>query len=126
MGCAFSVQSVGRFVWTTEEEMQAMADSLNIPLDLFKRKYTRRRFNRYSLIEKRAENNACVFLKDKKCMVYKVRPKQCRTFPWWKSNLNSEESWKIASLSCEGINDKAPVVPYSEIVQLLSLNDQDS
>jgi len=35
-----------------------------------------------------------VFLKDKQCTVYPVRPAQCRTFPWWKENLSSKEAWR--------------------------------
>jgi uncharacterized protein len=106
------------FVWVTLEEMEKIASHLGISLAQFKRKYVRQRHNRYALIEKRAENHACIFLEDSKCSIYPARPSQCRTYPWWKENLNSEESWKIASLFCEGINDEAPVVPYSQIVQL--------
>lgn len=40
------------YVWVTEEEMSKMADFLKITKDLFKRKYTRQRDNRYALIEK--------------------------------------------------------------------------
>ncbi len=103
------------FVWLTLEEMEAIAKHLDITLDLFKRKYVRMRNNRYSLIEKKSKNNACVFLEENKCQIYQARPKQCRTFPWWKENLNTEESWKLAAIDCEGINDQAPLVPLSEI-----------
>lgn len=108
------------FVWVTLEEIQAIAHQLNMSVDLFKRKYIRMRNNRYSLIEKKSQNNACIFLEGKKCQIYQTRPSQCRTFPWWKENLNSEESWKLAATECEGINDQAPLVPLSEIVQLSS------
>ncbi len=106
------------FVWVDEEEIAAMADFLHISVAAFKIKYIRRRDNRYALVEKKSQNNACIFLKDKKCLVYKARPKQCSTFPWWNELLKSEESWRFAAQSCEGINDSAPLVPYSQIVQL--------
>lgn len=107
------------FVWITKEEISAMADFLNIPVELFKRKYIRSRDNRYALIEKKTANGdyECIFLKDKKCQVYKARPTQCRTFPWWKENLTTEESWKLAAKECEGISINAPLVPYSQIEQ---------
>ena len=114
------------YVWVSEEEMCAMAAVLKISVDQFKRKYTRQKFNRYALIEKKSLTNAgdfdCIFLKDKKCQIYQARPSQCRTFPWWQENLNSEESWKLAKNECEGINDDAPVVPYEQIIQLLRSN----
>lgn len=116
------------YVWVTEDEMHAMAVQLNIPLDLFVRKYVRQRDNRYALIEKKNASGEydCIFLKDKKCQVYQVRPSQCRTFPWWKENLDTEESWKRAALGCEGINDQAPLVPYEEIECLKQENPKSS
>lgn len=116
------------YVWVTADEMQKIADLLNIPLDLFKRKYTRQSGNKYSLIEKKTHtnDNDCIFLKDKKCTIYQARPKQCRTFPWWKENLQSEESWKFAAKECEGINDESPIVPFDEIQKQLNINSQNS
>lgn len=107
------------FIWVSKEEISAMAAFLNISQELFKRRYIRSRDNRFALIEKKTDAGdvACVFLKDKKCEVYQSRPAQCRTFPWWKENLNTEESWKLAAEGCEGINMDAPLIPYSEIVQ---------
>lgn len=109
------------FVWVSEEEMQAMADTLDISLELFKKKYVRHRDNRYALVERKTKGGDydCIFLKDKKCEVYQARPQQCRIFPWWPENLKSEESWQSAAQECEGINPDAPLIPYSEIVKSL-------
>jgi Fe-S-cluster containining protein len=109
------------YVWVTKEEMSAIAMFLNVSIELFKRKYVRQRDNRYALVEKKSENNACIFLKNKKCAVYQVRPAQCRTYPWWRENLNSKESWDLAAQSCEGINDEASLVPYDQIEKSLHL-----
>jgi uncharacterized protein len=118
------------YIWVDEGEMAAMAKILGITVDLFKRRYTRQRDNRYALTEKKSQNQFltqdgydCVFLKDKKCQVYQSRPSQCRTYPWWKENLNSEESWKLAAKECEGINDQSPVVPFEQIIDTLKMND---
>lgn len=114
-GCGKCCTGQPGYVWVTKEEIQAIATHLSIPADLFMRKYVRQKDNRYALIEKRNDNFSCVFLKDKKCEIYQVRPKQCRTYPWWQQNLNSSESWKLAATDCEGINDEAPLVPFEEI-----------
>jgi Fe-S-cluster containining protein len=123
-GCGKCCTGASGFVWVTEPEMQAIADVLQIPLDLFKRKYTRQKNNAYSLIEKKALNGDfdCVFLKDNKCQVYQARPTQCKTFPWWPQNLNSEESWKGVAQECEGIHDKAPIIPLAHIEEQKQLN----
>lgn len=107
------------YVWVTEQEIASMAKLLNIPVDLFKRQYLRQRNNRYALVEKKSQNHDCIFLKGKKCTIYQARPAQCRTFPFWKENLNSEESWKLAAEACEGIHDQAPLIPYQIIQELL-------
>ena len=113
-------------VWVSDKEMTAIAEFLKISLGLFKRKYVRLREKSYALVEMKSQNHDCVFLKDKKCSIYPVRPVQCRTYPWWQENLNSGESWKLAAESCEGINEEAPVVPYSQIVQLISTNENNN
>ena len=99
--------------------MLAMANTLGISLDLFKKRFVRQRDNRYALVERKSKNGDydCIFLKDKKCGVYQARPSQCRTFPWWPENLKSEESWQSAAQECEGIRPDAPLIPYSEIAK---------
>lgn len=113
------------YVWVTEEEMNSIAKLLNIPFDAFKKKYVRQSGNRYALVERKSINNEydCIFLKDKKCTVYQARPRQCRTFPWWQQNLNSEESWRLAAEYCEGISEDAPIVPYEHIEEQLRSNN---
>ena len=106
------------YVWVEEEEMAAMAAALEISLELFKKRYIRSCHGRLALIEKKAPNGDydCIFLKEKRCQVYQARPVQCRTFPWWKHNLSSPESWKLAAQECEGINDEAPLWSYEKIL----------
>ncbi|HEV8050891.1 MAG TPA: YkgJ family cysteine cluster protein, partial [Parachlamydiaceae bacterium] len=78
---------------------------------------------RYALVEKK--NYDCIFLKDKKCSVYPVRPTQCRTFPWWMQNLATPEDWKEAAKFCEGISDDAPLVSIDIIESQLNLDKTD-
>jgi uncharacterized protein len=40
---------------------------------------------------------------DNGCAVYPVRPMQCRTFPFWFSNLRSIERWRKIAQACPGI-----------------------
>lgn len=120
--CGKCCTGTSGFVWVTEEEISSMATALNISIKAFKIKYIRNRDNRLALVEKKNISGGfdCIFLKNKKCEVYQARPKQCRSFPWWPEHLNSEESWKLAALDCEGINDQAPIVPYSEITEIVN------
>lgn len=71
--------------------------------DAFIRKYTRQVGHRFSLIEKPWGDgeHACIFFAGQ-CMIYDVRPKQCRTFPFW-SRYRSK--WHLQELldECPGI-----------------------
>ncbi|HCA49055.1 MAG TPA: hypothetical protein DEP12_01530, partial [Planctomycetaceae bacterium] len=36
------------------------------------------------------------------CSVYHARPIQCRTWPFWDSNLKNEKSWEATCKECPG------------------------
>ena len=116
------------YAWVTDEEITAIAQHLNLPLDKFERRYVRQVDDRKALLEypqiENPQNYDCVFLKDKKCQIYPVRPKQCRTFPWWPQNLKSEEDWREAAQRCEGISFEAPLVPFEKIQEQLAIHQK--
>lgn len=108
------------YVWVSEAEIQALANHLHLSTKEFAKQFLRYVDGRYALLEtpsnlEKPSNYDCIFLKDKKCQVYTVRPTQCRTFPWWAQNLASPEDWEAAASYCEGISSNAPLVPLSEI-----------
>ena len=49
-------------------------------------------------------NGDCVFFdsETRKCQVYEARPRQCRTWPFWTSNLKSPEAWEETCRVCPG------------------------
>jgi len=102
-------------VWLKEDDIEALCKELKLEREEFLRLYTRTAYGLTSLLE-RPRTYDCVFLEGKKCKVYKARPKQCRTFPWWPEHLSSPEAWKQAASRCEGINHpEAPIVPFEKI-----------
>lgn len=96
------------FVWVTPAECERIAEALNLPVDVFIRDHTRRTVSgRRSLLEHR--NGDCEFLDrlpggKTRCSIHGVRPVQCRTWPFWRSNLDSPESWTATGQGCPGIN----------------------
>lgn len=119
-GCGQCCTGAPGYVWITIDEIIAAAAFLNISADQFKIRYVRKVGDRYSLTEYKKSFD-CIFLKDKKCQIYSVRPEQCRTFPWWLQNLKSEYDWNNASKNCEGINHPdASTVPYEHIQEQFS------
>ena len=75
---------------------------------------------RTSIIE-HAVTKDCIFLKkidgQKKCGIYSVRPQQCRTWPFWTSNLSSPNTWNQAGQSCGGIN-RGRLYSFEEIEKI--------
>lgn len=101
-----------------------MAQYLNLSVADFGKKYLRKVGGRYSLLED-AKNFDCVFLKEKKCTIYPVRPTQCRTYPWWPCQLKSEKEWVEAADFCEGINHPdAETIPFEKIEEQRKLQEK--
>lgn len=124
-GCGGCCTGAPGYIWVSLKEIEDIASFLNLTIDAFAKKYLREVNNRYSLLE-RPGNFDCVFLKDKKCEIYSVRPKQCRTFPWWAQNLKDEKSWKEASLFCEGMRNNGPLVPFETIQEQFRIQESES
>jgi len=114
-GCGECCTGAPGYVWIDEKEIAEMAKFLNISAEEFVKKYTRKVNGGISLNE-HPTNYDCVFLKEKKCLVYGARPHQCKAFPWWPDHLRSKKEWKEAAKRCEGINHAdAPLVTLGEI-----------
>ena len=90
------------YVWISGPEAIAMAGFLSMAVAAFDQRYCRRVGDRTSLIEK--DNGDCVFWERTiGCIVYPVRPSQCRTFPFWKQNISSDAAWKALAARCPGV-----------------------
>jgi uncharacterized protein len=54
------------------------------------------------------------------CTVYPVRPKQCRTWPFWESNLQSPDDWNRTAEGCPGCN-RGDLIPVEEITRRMKV-----
>ncbi len=71
------------YIWVSPKEIKEIASFLKIDEEIFKKRFLIKVGYRYSIKEKPYKNGfACIFF-DKGCSIYEVRPKQCRTFPFW-------------------------------------------
>jgi len=62
----------------------------------------------------------CPFLgRNGHCRIYAVRPRQCRTYPWWPELISSRAAWQDEARRCEGMNH-GEVVPLERIVRALA------
>lgn len=90
------------YVWVVNEEIDALAAQMQLTTDEFERLYVRRVGIRRSL--KEYPDGDCILLdpQTRKCTVYEARPRQCRTWPFWDSNLRTPEDWQHACEVCPG------------------------
>jgi Fe-S-cluster containining protein len=90
------------YVWVNKEEIHQIAELVGMSLEAFEAKYVRKVGVRKSLIE--YENGDCVFFdtQARKCTVYEARPRQCRTWPFWDSNVRTEDAWQQTCEVCPG------------------------
>ena len=72
------------FIWVDFEEIEAIAEHLKIEFSRMVRQYVRREEGRFSLkeIQRKQGDYACIFFQEG-CQIYEVRPKQCRSYPFW-------------------------------------------
>jgi Fe-S-cluster containining protein len=103
-------------VWVNKAEIQALAATLAISVAEFEQKYVRQVGMRKSLVE--YANGDCVFLdaSSRGCTVYGARPRQCRTWPFWDSNVRTPEAWAHTCEVCPG-SGKGNLVPVEEVLK---------
>ncbi len=126
-GLSFSCTQCGNccsgspgYVWFDDDEAAVMASAFKLSVDEFRAKYARNYRGRWTLIETVREGKYdCVFLRRDEagkalCSIYKIRPQQCKTWPFWPELLASKAAWKEASRRCPGM-DTGKLYPVEQV-----------
>ena len=107
-------------------DLRRMAECLNMSDADFFQKYCEvvdlRLVKRVSLVAD--SSGACVFLGKNGCELYEHRPLQCRSFPFWSTNLMDADCWQEAADTCRGIN-QGRLWSAEEISQCLEEREHD-
>lgn len=104
------------YVWVDAREAAGLADHLGLKLGDFGHRYLRLVGNRLALVD--GPDGACVFWQDG-CTVYPARPRQCRTFPFWREHLVDERAWEAVAEESPGVH-RGRRYSREEIDRLLS------
>ncbi len=91
------------YVWVNKQEIQQLAAQMGMASQQeFEDQYVRRIGIRKSLRE--FPNGDCVFFdtESRRCSVYQARPRQCRSWPFWDSNLRDPAAWEDTCRICPG------------------------
>lgn len=106
-------------VETSATERSAIRTYLNLSAAWFRRRYLVR-VDAGSLGIRLEQNGRCPFLAaSNRCRIYSVRPRQCRTYPWWPELIENKSDWSTEARRCEGMNRGARV-PLSTIERNLA------
>jgi Fe-S-cluster containining protein len=117
--CGHCCTGAPGYVWVNDKEIQAIADFLHEPIAATTALHTRIEHDSRSLREK--ANGDCVFYdKAAGCTIYSVRPGQCRTWPFWESNLKSPQTWQRTCDVCPG-SGQDDLIPVEEITRRLNV-----
>ncbi|QDV64217.1 YkgJ family cysteine cluster protein [Crateriforma conspicua] len=100
--CGYCCSGDPGFVFVNHDEIRDMAGEMDLDVDAFEERFVRRVGRRRSL--KEYADGDCILLdpKTRRCMVYHSRPIQCRTWPFWSSNLVSPDDWRETCAECPG------------------------
>ena len=107
------------FVWVNRAELEAIAEQLGEPVEQVTALYSRAEGKRRTLRER--ANGDCVFWdRERGCTVYPVRPRQCRTFPFWEGNVATPADWERTCEACPGAG-QGDLIPAEEITRRLAV-----
>lgn len=102
------------FVWVDDGEIAALAEFLGLPADEVFALHTRRG-SRGRTVREKPNGDCLYFERGVGCTVYAVRPRQCRTWPFWESNIRTPEAWAETARGCPGTG-VGELIPVEEIV----------
>ena len=107
------------YVWVNAEEVTAIAEFRGEPVEEVTALFTRLAGRRRTLREQ--ANGDCVFYdRQAGCTVYPVRPRQCRTWPFWESNVATPADWEHTQSVCPG-SGRGELIPVEEITRRLKV-----
>ncbi|MFO1095833.1 MAG: YkgJ family cysteine cluster protein [Planctomycetaceae bacterium] len=107
------------YVWVTPDEIEAIARHLDKPIGEIRLLHTRPARGLTSLVD--YANGDCTFFdpRTRHCRIYEVRPVQCRTWPFWRSNIASAAAWSQTQATCPGAGH-GDFIPLERVQELAS------
>ena len=91
------------YIAVSSNEAELIRQHLGVSSAWFKRRYIEHLTRDSWSI--RLQEGQCVFLNNEGyCQIYRLRPTQCKTYPYWPELLQSKQAWLNERKHCEGIN----------------------
>ena len=113
-GCGSCCTGAPGTIYIDQTEIQRIAGYMGMETAPFIEKFLYPFKDSYSIHED--DQGACLFFNNG-CIVYPVRPLQCRSYPFWFCNLRSASRWRHVQRECPGIG-RGRLFAKSEIMSI--------
>jgi len=120
--CCVSRGSYG-FVYLSLKDIKILSKFIELNTIDFIKLYCDKT-NGFTHFKERKKNGDCQFLSNKKCSIYKARPTQCRTWPFWSENMKSKNWNNEIAKFCPGVG-KGKVVSKATIEKKILEDDKN-
>ena len=105
------------FVYLSKKDILRLSKYTDLSIKDFIKLYCEKTYG-FVHFKERRKNSECQFLEKKRCSIYKARPTQCRTWPFWAENMNAKKWNKEIINFCPGIG-KGKIISDSKIQKLI-------
>jgi Fe-S-cluster containining protein len=106
-------------VRVSDAEIDALARRTELRPEEFRAVYTRRLRDGALSLRERSDGTCILYAAEGGCSVYPDRPRQCRTWPFWRPVVHSPERWAEEALECPGM-DRGPLHSAAQIESTLA------
>jgi Fe-S-cluster containining protein len=90
-------------VLVSDAEIAALAGAVGLADEEFRIAFTRRLPRGALSLRERSDGTCVLYDARRGCTVYAERPRQCRTWPFWRSVVRSPERWAEEAEGCPGM-----------------------
>ncbi len=104
-------------VAVSETEIRALAEETGLATPVFRERYVREMAPGETVLRERQDGSCVLHGGERGCLAYAARPRQCATYPFWRTLVASRERWRAESRSCPGIG-RGPVHSRTEIERI--------
>ena len=102
----------------SDAEIEVLALRASLGPEEFRAVYTRRLRGGALSLRERSDGTCILYAAERGCTVYPDRPRQCRTWPFWRSVLRSPERWAEEAQDCPGMG-RGPLHSAAQIERAL-------
>ncbi len=108
----------------TDQELKALAELEGLEVWQFEELFVRVLPDGVKSLRERSDGACVLFDAERGCRAYAARPRQCRTWPFWRANLASPSAWEKAAARCPGMGQGPRVA--REVIEARASKDGTS